>query len=318
MVESGTQSREPGRPILVTGAHRSGTTWVGKILAASPCVHYIQEPFNPSKSASSGISTLRPPTWCWEPVGSERDPARRALSRTLQFRYAWLPALLEARSPRDLRRIRNESRGFRLARRNRSRPLVKDPIALFAADWLATQFAMQVVVMIRHPAGFAASLKRLDWDFPFSCLLEQAELMNGRLSRFEAEIRDFARERKPIIDQAALVWKLKHYVVAAYRTAHPEWTFLRNEDLSLDPLSVFRDLFDRLQLPFTDAITTEISAYTSAHNPRDARDGVVLDLRRNSVANVSAWSELLTADEIARVRRGIGEIGDLFYGAADW
>jgi hypothetical protein len=33
-------------PILVTGAHRTGTTWVGKMLAASPQVAYISEPLN--------------------------------------------------------------------------------------------------------------------------------------------------------------------------------------------------------------------------------------------------------------------------------
>ena len=34
------------RPILVTGSHRSGTTWVGKTIALSPSVTYIGEPFN--------------------------------------------------------------------------------------------------------------------------------------------------------------------------------------------------------------------------------------------------------------------------------
>lgn len=33
------------QPILVTGAHRSGTTWVGKMLAGSQ-VAYISEPLN--------------------------------------------------------------------------------------------------------------------------------------------------------------------------------------------------------------------------------------------------------------------------------
>ncbi len=31
-------------PILVTGTHRSGTTWVGKMLAAGPSTAYISEP----------------------------------------------------------------------------------------------------------------------------------------------------------------------------------------------------------------------------------------------------------------------------------
>ena len=35
-------------PILVTGSHRSGTTWVGKMVAVSPPIFYIHEPFNPT------------------------------------------------------------------------------------------------------------------------------------------------------------------------------------------------------------------------------------------------------------------------------
>ena len=34
------------RPILVTGSHLSGTTWVGRMIAVSPCVAYLHEPFN--------------------------------------------------------------------------------------------------------------------------------------------------------------------------------------------------------------------------------------------------------------------------------
>jgi hypothetical protein len=34
------------KPILVTGSHRSGTTWVGRIIASSPSVAYIHEPFH--------------------------------------------------------------------------------------------------------------------------------------------------------------------------------------------------------------------------------------------------------------------------------
>ena len=43
------------RPILVTGAHRSGTTWIGKMLALAPGVGYIHEPFSPA--TAPGISS---------------------------------------------------------------------------------------------------------------------------------------------------------------------------------------------------------------------------------------------------------------------
>ena len=32
--------------VLITGAHRSGTTWTAKVLSADTRVHYIAEPFN--------------------------------------------------------------------------------------------------------------------------------------------------------------------------------------------------------------------------------------------------------------------------------
>ena len=43
--------RVSDKPILVTGAHRSGTTWVGKMLALAPGVAYIHEPFSPRTAA---------------------------------------------------------------------------------------------------------------------------------------------------------------------------------------------------------------------------------------------------------------------------
>lgn len=34
------------RPILVTGSHRSGTSWVGKMISQSPMIGEIREPLN--------------------------------------------------------------------------------------------------------------------------------------------------------------------------------------------------------------------------------------------------------------------------------
>lgn len=48
-------------PILVTGIHRSGTTWVGKMLAASGQVTYINEPLNVQHRP--GIFQAKVPYW---------------------------------------------------------------------------------------------------------------------------------------------------------------------------------------------------------------------------------------------------------------
>ena len=36
----------PGNHILITGSHRSGTTWIGRTISEHPKVEYIHEPFN--------------------------------------------------------------------------------------------------------------------------------------------------------------------------------------------------------------------------------------------------------------------------------
>jgi len=38
-------------PILVTGSHRSGSTWIGQVMSHSINLHYIHEPFNPNRQS---------------------------------------------------------------------------------------------------------------------------------------------------------------------------------------------------------------------------------------------------------------------------
>ena len=131
------------------------------------------------------------------------------------------------------------------------RPLLKDPIAVFSAEWLAETFGAQVVVLIRHPAAFADSLNRAGWNYDFSNFLRQPLLMERYLYRFADEIRAAAAQPMDILDQASLLWRAIYHTVYEYQQAHPAWYFVRHEDLSLDPIAEFRRLFGYLDLPFS-------------------------------------------------------------------
>ncbi|MHC4505780.1 MAG: sulfotransferase, partial [Planctomycetota bacterium] len=242
-----------GRPILVTGAHRSGTTWVGSILAASREVCYIQEPFHPGRR--SGACRARFARWFTYVCGENESRFLEPLRDTLCLRYDLLGAARAVRSaadvPRFLLRSAREYARLLAYRALGAPPLVKDPIALFSAEWLASRFGMDVVIVIRHPAGFASSLKRLGWTFPFPDLLDQPLLMRDLLRPFEAELARRAERPGDILDQAALLWRMMHHVIADYRTRHPGWTFVRHEDLSREPVREFEGLFGKLGLGFT-------------------------------------------------------------------
>jgi hypothetical protein len=171
---------------------------------------------------------------------------------------------------------------------------------------------LEVLVMIRHPAGFAGSLKKKEWTFPFEDLLAQDRLMEEHLSPFAEEIEAFANTEQDVVDQAALLWTVLYTVVSTYQDQHPEWTFLRHEDVARRPVGTFESLYDHFDLNFTDSIQTEIEAHSEASGGSDD------ELRRNSRAVVRNWERRLTPSEIKRVRSRTEPVASEFYSDDDW
>ena len=145
------------RPILVTGAHRSGTTWVGQMLAVAPAVVYIEEPFHiVHDSGTCGAQFAKWFTYiCTE---NEAEFATH-LRKTTTLRYNLRRKIQSSHEMAELRDGIREAARFWWYRMGGARPLLKDPIAIFSAEWLATTFGTDNIVLIRHPVGFAGSLK---------------------------------------------------------------------------------------------------------------------------------------------------------------
>jgi hypothetical protein len=198
------------------------------------------------------------------------------------------------------------------------RPLLKDPMALLSAEWLACRFQTGTIVLIRHPAAFASSLKRLNWHFPFGDFLSQQQLMEDHLAPFRKDIERFARTPPDIVAQAILLWRILHSMILRYRLRHPDWMFVRHEDLSARPHEEFAKLFRALGLHFSARAYRTIAEYSDGENPAEAADGAVHQLKRDSLANIWNWTKRLNRDEILRVCRGTEDIARHFYSVADW
>lgn len=305
-----------GKPILVTGSHRSGTTWVGKMIAASPSVGYIQEPFFPGRRPGiCGVTFPYPFAYVTDDNG---EAFYRHMDATLAFRFRLGAALATLKTPKDAAIMLKYGAQFCCSRTRRAIPLVKDPLAIFSAEWLARSFDMQVVVMVRHPAAFACSIRRANWRHDFSSFLQQPLLMRDHLSSFEEEIRAFVKVERDILDQAAFLWRLIYSVVYKCRQSHPDWILLHHEDLANDPLGQFALVFQKLGLDFSPRVRRIIEDYSNPANPLMLRGGSVRFGRRNSKALTRYWQTELTEAEITRLRRGVGEIADAFYSDSDW
>ncbi|MEK6805812.1 MAG: sulfotransferase [Pseudomonadota bacterium] len=300
-------------PVLVTGSHRSGSTWVGRVLAAADGVGYIHEPFTLNQAFPP---TQRDPKHWYQYF--ERDTGKHyeaVLRDTIEFRYPFWSNLFRVRSRTDLRAVRSEAAVFRRHAINGSRAIIKDPIALFSAPWIAETFGAQIVVCIRHPAAFASSLKALNWPFDFSNFLLQPRLMEGPLAPFSADISRLAGHVHSIHEQAALLWRCIYSVVDRYRKNYPGWLFVRHEDLSRDPVARFSDLFQHAGLKLSARAQAEIARTTSgdrtlANDPRS--------VVRHSGSNICMWKSRLSHEEINSVKQQTADVWPKFYSNEDW
>lgn len=305
-----------GKPILVTGSHRSGSTWVGTMLALAPELVYIHEPFN-TDYFDPGICGARFPHRFTYITEADEAPYYRYLCKTMKLEYDTRAALRTARSASDVRAVWDKRVVYRQFRRAGRRALIKDPLALLSAEWLADRFDMDVIVMIRHPAAFAGSLKRFGWHSPLDELLQQPALLRDYLGNYSAEIATYAQPGRSIIEQAAVFWKVLYAIVADYQRRYPHWTFLHHEDVACAPQARFRELFASFNLTYTDAAAAEIARTSSPDNPTDLPAGEV-SLHLDSRASVWNWKQRLTADEIAAVRTLSAPVADWFYDELDW
>jgi len=303
------------RAILVSGSHRSGSTWVGRMIASSSEVGYIHEPFN--LKHRPGVNSYQFDKWfpyvddCSKPLLLEKS-----LAQCLSFNYQWMEEFKSLRSVRDIARMFRDGFLFSYYKLKGNRALIKDPIAIFNIEWLVEKYEIMPVILIRHPAAFVSSLKKAGWEFPFQDLLEQPLLMR-KLEVFRMDIENMSYQQDvPIVKQGILLWNIIHFIISDYKVKQPRWYFCRHEDLSRNPVEEFQKIYEYLGLDYTEKAQHNVIKSSSntnkseAHRPSDT----VVDSKKN----ISSWKKRLTSEEVVKIKEGTREIWKGFYAENDW
>ena len=284
------------------------------MLSANPQTAYISEPLN----VLHRPGVLRPCVKNWYPYISEKNEVAYlpAFNELFGFRYHLFDEIKSLRSSKDFFRMGRDFGIFLRGRAFHQRPLLKDPFAVFSLPWFVERLNCQVVVTVRHPAGFASSLKRLNWPFDFSDLLNQPLLMQDYLEPYRKDMQ--AIKADDIIGQASLLWTMVYRVVHSIRGRIPSIQVVRHEDLSLDPVSGYQALYQSLGLDFTSRVEQTILNSSSSENPTEVSRKKVHTVKLDSRANLDNWKRRLTSDEIARIRRVTEEVAHLYYPEVNW
>lgn len=279
-----------GAPILVTGSHRSGTTFVGKILAHSKGVLYLWEPFQAGLKSKN-----RPGKGVFDYWFEYLDPDRE-YDRVSTFlrNYAKLHSsdFLNVKSRRiaeitfQLKIIWKKL--FNQAGLIKQRFLLKDPIAFFSAEWLCKHLSsLKVIVMVRNPISFIRSLQSLGWDIDLAEITQQETLMKllPRKTRYDIT-RCADNPDVDIIDKGIAFWNLVYGRALEYRVNKPDWLFIRLEELAENP-SIMGSIFKYCELQLPSSMNRLMdSAYHDAQSYLrnfSQRNGILSVSERNRI-----------------------------------
>jgi glycosyltransferase involved in cell wall biosynthesis len=303
-------------PILVTGLHRSGTTWVGRMLALNSDVVYVSEPLNVLHRP--GVMRAAVQHWYTYICKENETEFIEPFKDTLKLDYHLWREIISLRSLKDFLRMLRDLANFTIGRIQNRRVLLKDPFAVFSTPWFAQQLNCDVVIVLRHPAAFVSSLKRLGWSFNFNDLLAQSLLMRDLLEPFRAELEAVTKAPSDVILQGSLLWRIIVSVTHRRQQEHPQFRVVLHEDLSRDPITGFSSLYSHLGLAFTSRVKKGISRSTDVENPREVSLTSIYSTKLDSAANLENWKKRLTPEEISRIRDLTKDVAPLYYGDEDW
>ena len=287
-------------PILITGSHRSGTTWVGNIIQNLPRIYYLHEPLTPN-SITRGLFNTDIWYKYYDPK-KEYENIETILNELFSGSYPFkamfhfknsLPHT-DYRNPNGINDGKIDLKYFKWRinayidskRLNKKEiiPLIKDPIALTAAEWIYHKWNSKNVILIRHPAAFVSSLIRLNWRFNFENFTKQPDLIDRFLGPYRSQINN---PPKDFISEASLIWTCITKIIIEYQKLYPNWLYIRHEDLSYDPINEFELLFKRLELSFSNKVKRFIQSTSSHSNPSEvSKKTKVHQLQRDSRKNI--------------------------------
>lgn len=296
-------SDSPRRPVLVTGSHRSGSTWIGRLLAAADELHYVQEPFN--IVAHQRWMDPRPERQFLHVTDANEAAWLAPMQQVVDLKYPLASHLAARPGLKMSRRASRVALEARRARRSGAAAMIKDPIAVFSTPWIARRFDAVPVVMVREAVPFVGSLLDRGWSFDFSHWTAQPSLM-AELDPWADQIERMAAQPGELIDQAILMWNAIYGFVADLPTTfeslgarvHVE----SYETIASNPLVEVERLYGRLGLEFGPEqrrVATELS--TGRSRADDGTGVSAIDVQRDSSAALETWRDRLDHAQIGHI-----------------
>lgn len=283
-------SRKP--PIYLVGLPRSGTTWIGEVVNTSPGVKYFFEPFN-FRFIPEAIPHRQKYV---HSTDQDEDFARYC-------RDAFAGKINHQHYKFHLNWIYKKIPWFP------GRVTIKDVNSLLALEWIDYHINPKIVMIMRHPCAVASSWFRL-WGGPqkeletlLEQLLKQPKLMRDYLQPFE----ELMRKAQGFWQQVGVFWGAMYYVALEQQKKHPHWLVVQHEQFCQQPIQAYRQLFEKLDLPWS-ARTNDFLSISTQKNSKNP-----FIPQRIPSQEAEKWKQELESWQIAEIRKFALPFGISYY-----
>ncbi len=286
------------KPLIICGLHRSGTTFVGKILQQADVV-VVHEPLN-EDFGMQGILVAYPF------VEGKKDKYSTLIDDALNMKRAWNKDTTYIKA-KGFRRILYQLLGGRSGVRWEALRLrkalgilpeklcFKDPFMSLATPYLVQQHDVKVLCMVRHPAAIHSSTEKQDWRFDIQNLRKQSNLIDQYAADISDKHWDMAEEYAAA--SIAILWKLMIRInFQLAKQAPNNVLLLTHEDLCLDAQKSTNKIFKHFNLPVSNFVQTFVTEHSEG-SQAESKLGKVHDFQRDSKALVNVWKKHINAKD---------------------
>ncbi len=269
--------------IIVAGSGRSGTTWLGNIIAGDE-YRIIFEPFDYRHVPEAVGLGLRPYFRPNQDYPKWHNFMERVLSGNIE--NAWID--------QDRQRLDPS--------RNPKGILIKEIRANGLLAWLNKSYGCKIVYIMRHPCAVIASRIKLKWETHIDEFLCQPELMHDLFYRHEDVMRNVQSEA----EKHAVMWCAEN-AVPLTQLSEQQAVFCHYERLVVDTEKEVRRILNLLNIDFSDSRKKAIGEIV---RPGWAGSG-------ETASNLNKWKDCLPDDEKRKILSILDAFGIDLYSVDD-
>ena len=268
---------DPCKSIVVAGTARSGTTWLGDLIASQVPCRILFEPFNPELVSDYRrfhyFQYLRPGT---------ENPEFFAFARkvfTGDIRNRWV----DRQNERIISKLR----------------LVKEIRANLALKWLHDNFPqVPIIFMIRHPCAVVLSRMELGWatDSDIEAFISQPQFVEDYLGPYLDLIRSAGNSE----EKHAIIWSVSN-IVPLKQFSPNELKVVYYENLCLNPEGELPGIFKTIGYEYSSLL-----ADTLNRPSQTTRAGSALVVGTDKIRY---WKQKLSRSQIDNILRVVQAFG---------